>query len=193
MLSIETETKLDPRVRRTRQMLEKAFNDLIEEKGFQAISVQDITERAGVNRATFYAHFEDKFDLLDYSIRQSFRQEIDKRTLNACHFSPDNLRNLVVAVCEFVKNTHSHCSPPQGQFEALVETQVKNQIYELLLKWLQQMESDIAPESVATAASWAMYGLAHQWSHSKRAQSAEQFADEVLPLVAGNLRIKEMV
>jgi AcrR family transcriptional regulator len=193
MLSIDTEGKLDPRVKRTRQLLEKAFNDLIEEKGFQAISVQDVTDRAGVNRATFYAHFEDKFDLLDYAIRQSFRQEIDKRTLNACHFSPDNLRNLIVAVCEFVKNTHSHCSPPQGQFEALVETQVKNQIYELLLKWLQQMESDIAPETVATAASWAMYGLAHRWSHLKQAQSAEQYADEILSLVAGNLRINEMV
>jgi AcrR family transcriptional regulator len=192
MLSIGTESKLDPRVRRTRQMLEQAFNDLITEKGFQTISVQDVTERAGVNRATFYAHFEDKYALLDYSIRQSFRLEIDRRTLNACQFSPDNLRNLVVAVCEFVKITHSHCSPPQGQFESLVETQVKNQTYELLLKWLQQLESDTAPELVATAASWSIYGLAHHWSHSKKSQSAEQFADEVLPLVAGNLRIKEM-
>ena len=101
--------KLDPRVKRTRQMLDQAFMELLAEKGFDAISVQDVTERAGVNRATFYAHFQDKFALLDYSISQMFRQEIEKRTLNACHYTPDNLRNLILAVCEFLSNIHSEC------------------------------------------------------------------------------------
>ena len=63
--------KVDPRVKRTRQSLEQAFVDLLHEKGFQAITVQDITQRAGLNRATFYAHFPDKYALLDYSRRSS--------------------------------------------------------------------------------------------------------------------------
>ena len=79
MLAIGTEEKLDPRVKRTRQMLEQAFMEAVQEKGFQSVSVQDIAERAGVNRATFYAHFEDKYALLDHSIRQGFRQELEKR------------------------------------------------------------------------------------------------------------------
>ena len=92
------EEKLDPRVRRTLQFLEEAFSTLINEKDFQSISIQDITERAGINRTTFYAHFPDKYALLDYKIRQDFRAEIEKRTLNACHFSEVNLRALIVAV-----------------------------------------------------------------------------------------------
>ena len=72
MLSINFEQKLDPRVKRTRSLLEQAFMDVLKEKGFQTITVQDITQRAGVNRATFYAHFDDKYDLLDHSIRQGF-------------------------------------------------------------------------------------------------------------------------
>jgi len=56
--------ELDPRVRRTRQSIVQAFMKLINQKGFQAISVQDITEQAGINRATFYAHFPDKYALL---------------------------------------------------------------------------------------------------------------------------------
>src|SRR5512140_3511261 len=91
--------KIDPRVKRTRILLEDAFMKLLQEKGFQAVTVQDIAEKAGVNRATFYAHFADKYSLLDHSIRQGFMQVIDKRMLNACHLTLDNLRNLIIAVC----------------------------------------------------------------------------------------------
>ena len=57
--------KMDPRIRRTRQMLQDALKRLLEEKQFDKISVQDITVLATLNRATFYAHYPDKFALLE--------------------------------------------------------------------------------------------------------------------------------
>ena len=51
----------DPRVKRTRQLLQQAFMSLMMEGRFRDITVQEIADRATVNRATFYAHFEDKF------------------------------------------------------------------------------------------------------------------------------------
>jgi AcrR family transcriptional regulator len=191
MLSTFPQEKLDPRVRRTRQLLEQAFMEEIQEKGFQAVSVQDIAERAGVNRATFYAHFEDKYALLDHSIRQGFRQEIEKRMLNACHYTADNLRNLIVAVCEFVSNTSSRCKHVQPQFESLVETQVRAQLQELLENWVERAGSEFAPKTAATAASWALYGLALQWSHEKKPVPVEQYAREVTPLIVSNLKLRE--
>jgi AcrR family transcriptional regulator len=187
----KNQEKLDPRVKRTRGLIEQAFIAAINEKGFQEVTVQDISERAGVNRTTFYAHFEDKYALLDHWIRQGFLQEIDKRMLNACNLTMENLRNLIVAVCEFIKNTHSSCKPAQNQFETLVEAQVKSQLYSLLLKWLEQIKLDIEPEIAATAASWAIYGLALQWSHSRGPKPVEEFAEEVLPLVASSLKLTE--
>jgi AcrR family transcriptional regulator len=65
--SLETRTsnlRIDPRIERTQAALRGALVSLIEEKGFDAISVQEITERARLNRATFYLHFRDKRDLL---------------------------------------------------------------------------------------------------------------------------------
>src|SRR5512140_1985339 len=184
-----TQEKLDPRIKRTRALLEDAFMLLLEERGFQAVTVQDITERAGGNRATFYAHFADKYALLDHSIRQGCMQEIDKRMLNACHLTPENLRNLIIAVCEFTRAVNSHCKPAQPQFESLVETQVKAVMHELLLKWLEQVPLAAAPETVATAASWAIYGLALQWSRARQPGPVEQYAAQVLPLVAVNLNL----
>jgi AcrR family transcriptional regulator len=182
---------LDPRVVRTRRMLEQAFADILREKGFQAATVQDITRRAGVNRATFYAHFSDKYALLDHTIREGFRAEIEQRMLDACHYTPENLHALIVAVCEFIRSARSRCKTPQPQFESLVETQVKAALFELLLKWLEQVETVVSPQTAATAGSWAIYGLAAQWSRGPRSKSADQFAAEVLPLAAANFRLAQ--
>ncbi|MEU0932545.1 MULTISPECIES: TetR/AcrR family transcriptional regulator [unclassified Embleya] len=54
----------DRRVRRSRRALRQALVDLVLEKGFQPITVEEITARADVARATFYAHYRDKDDLL---------------------------------------------------------------------------------------------------------------------------------
>jgi len=54
----------DRRVRRTRTLLQDALIALILEKGYEAVTVQDIIDRADVGRSTFYAHFLDKQQLL---------------------------------------------------------------------------------------------------------------------------------
>jgi hypothetical protein len=110
--------------------------------------------------------------------------------LSACHFSHENLRALIIAVCEFTANVNKHCNPPQSQFESLIETQIKAQIHDLLTAWLKDSKSKTASETAATAASWALYGLAQQWSHNKNHPSVELFADEILPIVAANLSIE---
>lgn len=184
---LPNEQKLDPRVIRTRSLILRSFEDLLAEKSFDSISVQDVTDKAQINRATFYKHFEDKYKLLDYSISQMFRHEIEKRTLNACHYTLDNLRNLIVAVCEFLSHLHSDCVQPHQQFESLVETQIKQQVYDLLTLWLKQRKTRIATEIPATVATWAIYGLASFWSHSKKRPALNKFVDEALPLIAVNL------
>jgi AcrR family transcriptional regulator len=56
--------KPDERVRRTCQRLGLALIALVQEKSFEAITVQDVLDRASVGRATFYLHYDDKNDLL---------------------------------------------------------------------------------------------------------------------------------
>lgn len=187
MLSDPKEEKLDPRVKRTRNLILESFSRLLAEKGFESISVQDVTDKAQINRATFYAHFPDKYALLDYAISQWFRKEIEKRTLNACHYTPDNLRSLILAVCEFLSNMHSECAQPHQQFESLVEGTIKKQIFDLLTLWLKQTKTKISTDIPATVATWAIYGLASHYSHLKKRPALDKFVDEALPLVAVNL------
>jgi AcrR family transcriptional regulator len=58
------EARQDRRIQRTKLMLRSAMVALIREKGFEALTVQDIIDRADVGRSTFYTHFKSKEDLL---------------------------------------------------------------------------------------------------------------------------------
>lgn len=79
------EKKEDRRVQRTRNMLYDALLDLMIEKGYEAITVQDIIDRANVGRSTFYSHFFDKEQLLLGSIgqlREFLKQQSANRSLS---------------------------------------------------------------------------------------------------------------
>jgi AcrR family transcriptional regulator len=59
---------LDRRSRRTRRMLKEAFFALVLEKGYDGVTIEDITDRADLGRTTFYLHYRDKEELLVESI-----------------------------------------------------------------------------------------------------------------------------
>jgi AcrR family transcriptional regulator len=62
----------DLRVLRTRKLIQKALLELAAEKGFANVTVRDITERAMVNRSTFYRHYLDKYDLLSQYLEELY-------------------------------------------------------------------------------------------------------------------------
>ena len=62
------EIPLDRRAARTRGLLLDALRELMSERGFERLTTQNIIDRAGVGRATFYAHFENKAELLAASV-----------------------------------------------------------------------------------------------------------------------------
>lgn len=61
---MKNKTSPDRRIQRTRQLLLNSLIELILEKGYEKITIQEIIDRANVGRSTFYSHFQDKEDLL---------------------------------------------------------------------------------------------------------------------------------
>ena len=55
----------------------------------------------------------------------------------------------------------------------------------------EQVDTVVSPQTAATAGSWAIYGLAAQWSRGPRSKSADEFATEVLPVAAANFRLAQ--
>jgi AcrR family transcriptional regulator len=96
----------DLRVQRTRKMIEEALLQLTVEKGFAAVTVRDITERAMVNRSTFYRHYLDKFDLLEQytnavTALTSAENTLDEQQREASGGAPSGLVRLLKHVQQF--------------------------------------------------------------------------------------------
>lgn len=76
---------MDRRKKRSRNMLGQALLELVREKKFEQITIQDITDRADLNRATFYLHYSSKEELLADSLEAYFDelvQQISAKTMN---------------------------------------------------------------------------------------------------------------
>jgi len=190
-----TAERVDPRVRRTRKLLQQAFLELLQEKNFASISIQDITKRATVNRATFYAHFADKYALMDAIIREQFREVVASRLLSAPCWSARCLRLLIAAVFDYLDEFHSHCKPTDSQFDPLLERVVQQELAEILLSWLEQARiagarPPVRAETMASVMSWAIFGTAAEWSRSERVLSIEEITTQVfLTLTEGGAHL----
>ena len=187
----------DPRVKRTRKLIVDAFFGLLDEKSIQTISVQDIAERATVNRATFYTHFEDKYALMDWVVRDLFRAALAERLGPAPEFTLDNFRLLVVTVSEFLLQFQGHhCPPGDRSEEPRVEVKVQEELSTFLLGWLRQVplvqantsgSRGLTREAMASLLSWNIFGAGVEWSRSERLQTVERWAHGVVSVLVGGL------
>src|SRR6266849_2531411 len=178
--------RLDPRIRRTRQLLQDALRRLLEQKGFDDITVQDITEGATLNRATFYAHYPDKFALLEELIRVSFLQRLSERNAGFDGTCSSAFKAIILAVCDYLLEVQKSRSSDRLQFEPFVEATVIDQIRLVLLEGFRrhpEEERRISHEMIAATASWAMYGAVKQWVDTPSRPPAEEFVATAIELV----------
>ena len=73
--------KTDARVKYTKMVLKKALLELMQHKPVNKITVKEICERAELNRATFYAHYSDCFDLLPLTELSDAHKELLEKAL----------------------------------------------------------------------------------------------------------------
>lgn len=182
----------DPRVKRTRKLLQDAFMSLLAEKSFQAISVQEITEQATLNRATFYAHFEDKYALADWMLSEQFRGALARRLAVDAPYTFDNLHLFIATVCEFVGAFHGHCAPNAHNLDVRIEAKLQQEIAVVLGAWLAETsDATSAPlaqrEVTASVMSWAIFGAGLEWSRGDRGVSADEWARQVATTLAAGI------
>jgi len=174
----------DPRVRRTRAMIRQSFMDLLAVHDFEDITVQDIVDRAELNRATFYNHYQDKYELLDATMADLFAETLASWIPPGANFQGAELvRRLMLAVCHWKVDTSRRLNARRTLTRAMEES-AKRQLYGVILSCLDQARPPGADrrrlERVATMISWSALGLVAHWS-ARREETAEALVEESLP------------
>ncbi len=173
----------DRRVRRTHQLLIDALLALIVERGYEALSVQDILDRADVGRSTFYAHFRDKDDLL----HAAFGRLRSVLALPAVGAAPANLATLSLSL---FRHSDAHRALYQAMVGrpsgALLTRTLHTLLSEHVRAHLAQRGSDLpVPAEVAVAYYVsALIGLLTWWLDAPRGYSPEEL-DELFRRLVG--------
>jgi len=176
----------DPRIRRTRQLLQQALGQLLAGKEFEKISIQEIADAATVNRVTFYDHYSDKFALLDGMVAARFHDLLTQRGISFDGTCASALTGMVHAIIDFLTLTPGvACRAPQHQMEPHLESAIIGVVRDMLLHGLAQHPNPAGPSPELTAAtlSWAMYGAVKEWLRTP----GRCPADEIVPTIVGLL------
>jgi AcrR family transcriptional regulator len=173
--------KEDRRVQRTQQLLREALVALIQEKGYEALSVQEIIDRANVGRATFYAHFDNKDDLLASGFEE-LRASLKERQREALSLG----RDVDERVFAFSHEMITHVNDYRDVFRAMVGKRSGAMAQQLVHKLLVDLVRDdvkatfpggranpVPTEALVQFIAGALFGLLIWWLNEKKGPSVE--------------------
>lgn len=172
----------DRRVQRTRQLLKTALMSLIQEKGFEALSVQDIIDRANVGRATFYTHFDNKEDLLRSGI-EGLRLSLRECQRQALSQTPRTEARMFA----FSREMFTHANEHRDVFRAMIGKRSGSVIQQLFHRMLVALvredikalsprnDSGSAPmEAVVQYIAGGLFGVVIWWVDGRMRLSVEE-------------------
>ncbi len=180
----------DLRVIRTREAIKNALIELIDEKGFEAITVKDITTRAKINRGTFYSHYQDKYDLmtkceeevmneLAEKIVENFPSIIENLGANSPNSTPFT---ILLPFFEYLyrnKGLIKALLDPKGDLS--FQTRLKEFMLKTLFEnnrtpILKEKNLLVPPEYLISYIGSAHLGVIQQWLNKDQKESPQEIA-----------------
>ena len=172
----------DRRVQRTHQLLREALFTLIQERGFEKLSVQDIIDRANIGRATFYVHFDNKEDLL-FSGFDILRTSLRNRQRVALARKEGGDGRLFANSHELLSHVYEHRHLFQAMVGESSGTATQRALHRLAVNLVRDdlhavqeriHEPVRSNEAVVEFIAGGLFGLVMWWLNSKKMLSIEE-------------------
>jgi AcrR family transcriptional regulator len=169
--------KGDRRVQRTRDLLLDALVSLLMERGYEKLTIQNLIERAGVGRATFYSHFQSKDELLSCSLERLRSHLTGRRTSGAAAqgMPPDRLGFALPFFEHIDSHRRIYHATIGRESEWTVEQKMQRLLRELAREDLERgtRGSAAALDLAVRYVVGTMWALVVWWMESRNPLSAE--------------------
>jgi len=179
--------KMDPRVIRTRNTFKEEFINLIKQKGYNSVTVSEVIESAGYNRATFYAHFKDKDHLRETLIHD----ELDGLE-NAFRspFEPTGYVNFEKMSVSSVK-VFSYIKEHANFFDLLIEYEnipglgdalvyMIHQSFLNSIEFISPSIEEINEKQFQIYRAYGIFGIIKEWVKNNYATSVEEMSHQLI-------------
>lgn len=170
----------------TKKALEEALKKLLKEKPLGKISIQELTAECGMNRMTFYYHFKDIYDLVEWSLLQDAKTALKgQKTADTWE---EGLLNIFLEVREnqsFIRNVYLSVS------REYVEGYLYHLTRELLLGVVEELSRGISvPEKdkvfIADFYKYAFVGTMLEWIRNDMKEDPERLVNKMASVMHGN-------
>lgn len=171
----------------TKRALEQSLKNLLLKKPLTKITINDIAEDCGINRMTFYYHFKDIYDLIEWSCLEDARRALEQK--KDCATWQQGLEQIFTAVLEnkpFVMNVYRcvHQEQVEMYLKPLVDRLVLNIIREEIGD-MQVSEEDQA--FIARVYSYVIIGIMLDWIKDDMRIDPRQIVERVSILMRGTI------
>lgn len=183
----------DRRISRTKEAIRQAWVSFIEEKGFDALTVKDITTRANINRGTFYLHYKDKFDLLEQTLNEITR-DLEIISLEATALSSNDILNTTM-LSDIIVRLFRYFDANAPLMKALLPIKGSNSLQNAIkeIMWRNIFENDhtthIKKESLLVPKEYlisyiisAHIGVIQEWLEKRVRETPEEMAEILINL-----------
>ena len=146
----------------------------------------DVTDAATVNRATFYAHYPDKYALLECTTAERFAILLERRAVSFDGTCDSALRKIFLGIIDFMLSVlgPGHESPPR--LDPYMELAIIDVVRGMVIEGLNQYPAawKVSQQTLANTVSWGLYGAARDWIESPQRPAVEEVASGVSGLLA---------
>ncbi|SDN34773.1 TetR/AcrR family transcriptional regulator [Bacillus sp. OK048] len=181
------ETKTDPRVLRTRKLIMDSFIELSDKKEFKDITVKDITTEAMINRATFYYHFQDIYDLLEKVLSEVLLINLNSDIYQESVLSEATFVRIFKAITNFQKSLSNRCHRGyEDTIARIIREQLELIFYKMLVKQ-HSTHDEKALRVTAVMLSWGIYGASVEWRRKSQTIDPEEFILSAIPYIMNGI------
>ncbi|MGL5346770.1 MAG: TetR/AcrR family transcriptional regulator [Peptostreptococcaceae bacterium] len=173
------------------QMTKKAFaaslKRMLNQKPLDKIKITDITQDCEVNRQTFYYHFKDIYDLLEWTYTNEATKALDgKKTYDTWQQGFTHILNYIIDNKSFVLNTFNSVS------REFLERYLYNETYILLMGVIEEKSKDIMVREkdktfIANFYKYAFVGLILDWIKKGMKENPSDIINSLNTLISGNI------
>ena len=171
----------------TKRALEASLKNLLLQKPLNKITVGDIANDCGINRMTFYYHFMDIYDLIEWSCVEDATKALEgKKTYDTWQEGFLNIFNAVLDNKPFIMNVYRSVSREQ------IEMYLYKLTYNLLIDVVNEKSvgmavSDEDKKFIADFYKYAFVGIMLNWIRNDMKEEPKQIVDRISVLIHGNI------
>lgn len=171
----------------TKRALEASLKDLLRHKPLDKITVSDLTEHCGVNRMTFYYHFKDIYDLVEWSCEEDAARALaGKKTYDTWQQGFLQILQVLQKDKAFFVSVYRSISREQ------LETYLYRLTYDLMIAVVEEKAAGmtVRPEDkefIANFYKFAFVGLTLDWIRSDMRQDPAQLVEQLSTLIHGDI------